>query len=118
MFEDDTETEVMYLVEAEDGLCRGISSSPEGPIEYHLHNVHSPTLCEERNCAIHNNPSLHPLSMEPLVWDDATAAVKRQCVHGVLHPDPDDLGYRKTIGMYEMYLIHQCDGCCGLEQPR
>ena len=114
---DELEEEVLYLIQTESGLYNGIASNPEGPAEYHLLNVHNEKLCAPRNCAIHNNPSLHPLTMEPLVWDDEWVAVKRQCVHGLIHPDVDDLGYRKTVGQYYVYLKHDCDGCCGLEQP-
>ena len=110
--------EIIYLVQTEDGTYSGLSYDPDGKPKNRLMGVHKIFQCEERNCAVHDNPSLHPLTMEPLVWDDETAAVKRQCSHGLIHPDVDDMNYRKTVGQYYLYLEHKCDGCCGLEQPQ
>lgn len=109
--------EIHYLVQTKFGNYDGISGDPNTSAEHHLIGVHRAQLCEPRNCAIHNNPSLHPLTMEPLVWNPETSAVQRQCSHKVIHPDVDDLNYRKTVGQYYLYLEHDCDGCCGLEQP-
>lgn len=108
-----------YLVpDPETGYYTKVSLTPHGESIYTLHYVHSSKQCEGRNCVIHNNPSLHPLTMEPAVWNDEETAVERVCVHGVVHPDVDDLDYRKTVGQYYVYLEHECDGCCGLEQPK
>lgn len=110
------EDETVYLIQDEETEAYiGLSNTPDGPIQTFLVGVHKVFVCEDRHCAIHNNPSLHPLSMEPLVWDNNGAAVQRQCVHGVIHPDFDDLEYRKTVGQYYLYLDHDCDGCCGLD---
>ncbi len=112
------ESTTTYLVfDERTGMYTGLADNPNKGPEARLISVHKLSQCEQRNCAIHDNPSLHPLTMEPLVWDEVYVAVKRQCVHGVIHPDVDDLGYRKTVGQYYLYLEHDCDGCCGLEQP-
>jgi hypothetical protein len=114
MSEEDYEN--LYLVQdPKTGNYDQISTCPDCKPMMRLFNTHNPKLCEGRNCTIHNNPSLHALTMEPLVWDEETAAVKRQCIHGFIHPDIDDLEYRKTVGQYHSYVSHDCDGCCGIE---
>lgn len=42
--------------------------------------------------------------------------MERLCKHGIGHDDPDDLEYRKSVGM-EASGIHGCDGCCGADFP-
>lgn len=112
------EPERLYLLQnPETGWYTQLSLYKDKMPLYNLMNVHPIQHCEIRNCAIHNNPSLHQLTEEPLVWDEEWAAVQRECSHGMVHPDMDDLGYRKTVGQYHVFLAHECDGCCGLEQP-
>lgn len=113
----DEEQERLYLLQdPETEWYTKLSLHKDKMPLYNLMRVHDISLCQPRNCAIHNNPSLHQLTEEPLVWDDDWAAVKRECVHGLVHPDVDDLNYRKTTGQYHVFLPHNCDGCCGLDQ--
>lgn len=84
-----------------------------------LHNgealyTHPETACEGQTCSIHN-PSDHSMKHFPQHWRNDRNLMERLCPHGVGHPDPDDLDYkRRTRGDefagYEG--IHGCDGCC------
>lgn len=77
--------------------------------------VHSKKECRGRFCVIHN-PSEHPLSKAPLLWREDRGFMERLCPHGIGHPDPDDLAYKKSIlgDHYEAFSFdtHGCDGCC------
>jgi hypothetical protein len=76
--------------------------------------VHMPTACEGRACCIHN-PSMHVLDTAPLTWRSDTRTMERVCPHGIGHPDPDDLAWKRVeLGDDEAwgFGIHGCDGCC------
>jgi hypothetical protein len=65
-------------------------------------------------------------------WRDDRKLMERICPHGVGHPDPDDLAYKKTVfekqakelfdneknrkeyvkDLLKIESIHGCDGCC------
>lgn len=72
--------------------------------------VHDNDDCRGRNCCIHW-PSPHPLADRPLNWRGPWIGMERICEHGIGHPDPDDLAYRKSIGA-PLHTVHGCDGCC------
>jgi hypothetical protein len=80
---------------------------------------HDPTVCvNDPTCAIHK-PSEHPLNTAPLMWrsDWGIGFLERICVHGVGHPDPDDLAYKRRTWGADLYHrtaldVHGCDGCC------
>jgi hypothetical protein len=38
--------------------------------------------------------------------------MERICPHGVGHPDPDDLEYKRKQGLPDAAGIHGCCGCC------
>jgi hypothetical protein len=38
--------------------------------------------------------------------------MERICPCGVGHPDPDDLAFKKRMGMDDSEGIHGCCGCC------
>lgn len=59
-------------------------------------------------CCVHA-PSAHPLSREPLRFNNLSGVMWRLCAHGELHPDPDDLKIRFRFDLG----VHPCDGCCG-----
>ena len=80
-------------------------------IEFQLQNVHSPDLCEDRGCAIHNHPSDHPLKDAPLNWRVGSGVLERICVHNVGHPDRDASHYLESQRLGYM-SVHGCDGCC------
>lgn len=87
-------------------------SLPDGAV---LVNVHPATACEGRGCPIHH-PSQHRMRLWPLIWRDDRKLVERACLHGIGHPDPDDLAYRRRMFHSEEDAqadgVHGCDGCC------
>lgn len=49
------------------------------------------------------------------LWRDDRALMERLCPHGVGHPDPDDIEFkRRVLGVKraKTEAIHGCDGCC------
>lgn len=76
--------------------------------------VHSKENCKSKNCCIHN-PSDHVMKDFPTHWRADRGLMERICPHGVGHPDPDDLSYKKMIrgeAFVKYESIHGCDGCC------
>lgn len=80
-----------------------VVSTATGPLMTHHVND-----CAGPNCCTHN-PSDHPLRDAPLNWRGHV--MERLCPHGIGHPDPDDLAYRRSTGR-EAHGTHGCDGCC------
>ncbi len=78
--------------------------------------VHSESDCYSEFCCIHN-PSNHKTKNWPTHWREDRGIMERMCTHGVGHPDPDDIAFKKAIakdygrGDYDAG-IHGCDGCC------
>lgn len=81
----------------------------------HILHAHGPELCkDDPACCIHK-PSDHPLRHAPLQWRADLGLMERRCPHGIGHPDPDDLAFKKrTMDDYDDYAfgVHGCDGCC------
>ena len=75
-----------------------------------LRNVHSRKQCEGRGCSIHH-PSDHHMKDWPTWWRQDRGFMERVCEHGIGHPDPDDMAYRRSRGLSDR-SIHGCDGCC------
>ena len=73
--------------------------------------VHSKEQCKGRHCVIHN-PSDHPLKNAPTHWRSDRQMMERICVHGVGHPDPDELAHRARNNLPDSNGIHGCCGCC------
>lgn len=78
-----------------------------------LHNgdiltIHDLEACAGQACSIHN-PSEHALNAAPLYWRGHV--MERICPHGIGHPDPDDLDWRRRTGQ-PANGVHGCDGCC------
>lgn len=73
--------------------------------------THHPFRCEGRGCVVHH-PSDHPLTSWPVVYRADKGFSERICLHGVGHPDPDDVEYGRSIGQ-DWWGVHGCDGCCG-----
>ena len=76
--------------------------------------VHLPEACDGQTCCIHN-PSSHALDTAPLNWRSDMRTMERVCQHGIGHPDPDDLAFkRRALGEDQAwgFGIHGCDGCC------
>jgi hypothetical protein len=79
-----------------------------------LVNVHTIDQCHGQDCCIHN-PSNHYMADWPYRWDSITKLMLRRCRHDFLHPDPDDLAFRRRRHGLERAAIkalHDCDGCC------
>jgi hypothetical protein len=68
---------------------------------------HSPIRCLGQACTIHR-PSNHHMVEWPQVYRHDVQVMQRRCVHGVDHPDPDDL----KVVMDNALAEHGCDGCC------
>lgn len=84
---------------------------PDGTV---LLNVHTQDTCAGQPCCIHN-PSNHHMAQWPGDWDNTFKQMWRQCPHGLVHPDPDDLQYlRRMHGDAEaaVAFMHHCDACC------
>jgi hypothetical protein len=79
-----------------------------------LYNVHERTDECEKGCVIHS-PSAHSMTTFKRLYRSDRGLMERICPHGIGHPDPDDLRYKKTIMSkedYEAESVHGCDGCC------
>lgn len=85
---------------------------PEGKVM----RTHSRSRCAGDICSVHN-PSDHPLKDAPRNWRSDRGLMERMCAHGIGHPDPDDLAYkRRTMDPQDYanhaYGVHGCDSCC------
>lgn len=74
-------------------------------------NVHDPARCEGRGCVIHH-PSDHHMRSWPTHWRADRYLMERMCLHGVGHPDPDDVAYQDSVMPERAAGVHGCDGCC------
>ncbi|KQO98893.1 hypothetical protein [Leifsonia sp. Leaf264] len=78
--------------------------------------THARSQCSGTPCCLHA-PSDHPLTGSPMSWLDDRMMMERICEHGIHHPDPDDLDYKRRVLNPALYLAgdyetHDCDGCC------
>jgi hypothetical protein len=75
--------------------------------------AHSRRYCTGRHCCVHN-PSDHSMAGFPQHFRMDRALMERICPHGIGHPDPDDLAYKRmAAGTDEITdAVHGCDGCC------
>ena len=73
--------------------------------------VHDREKCKGEFCSIHN-PSNHIMKDWPTHWRDDRGLMERICEHGVGHPDPDDLAFKRRHGLDDSEGIHGCCGCC------
>lgn len=76
--------------------------------------THRAEDCSGGGCAFHG-PSDHALKDAPTVWKMdgpfEEGRLFRQCEHGTIHPDRDDVNFRRrTFPFYRP--LHNCDGCC------
>ena len=68
----------------------------------------------EQGCVIHK-PTGHSMVLFPTLWREDRGLMERICPHGIGHPDPDDIAFkRRTKGETHAHNegIHGCDGCC------
>lgn len=86
------------------------------PVEDVYMYVHHPSKCEKQPvCGIHQ-PTPHHMSTWPRLWRSYEKMMYRRCPHGYLHPDPDEVAYRKWSGKG---TIHFCpDDCCLTEEDK
>jgi hypothetical protein len=73
--------------------------------------VHDKEKCAGEFCSIHN-PSDHIMKDWPTHWRDDRGMMERICEHGVGHPDPDDLAFKRRHNLGDSEGIHGCCGCC------
>jgi hypothetical protein len=69
-----------------------------------LYNVHDRRKCWGPNCPIHA-PSTKARLIGKLKWRTDSGFFERICIHGIGHPDPDQV-------LQDGEGIHGCDGCC------
>lgn len=83
-----------------------------------LHH-HGLSMCEGRNCVIHN-PSDHHMREWVISWDfsDYPVRAMRICEHGVHHVDPDHIGWLKTWMAPEIIEKNTCEGIDRYRYPR
>ena len=77
---------------------------------------HTPFACEGRVCSIHRPP--HPLVNAPMHWRADKQLMERTCAHGIGHPDPNDLAFKRVShgdAVADTLGVHGCDGCCTKE---
>lgn len=76
--------------------------------------VHLESVCEAP-CPVHA-PSDHPMQDFPLIWRDDRSMFERACAHGMGHPDPDDLAFKRKVMRAEDYRARDygTHGCCGV----
>lgn len=77
--------------------------------------VHDTAQCAGEPCPIHN-PSDHVMRGFPTHWRGDRWLMERICPHGIGHPDPDDIAFKKMLkgkAFAESESVHGCDGCCG-----
>lgn len=84
--------------------------------------VHSRADCKGEHCVIHN-PSNHKMRDWPTHWRWDRYLMERICPHGIGHPDPDDLAFKRDVLHKDAEWIHYeaahgCDGCCGEEDDK
>lgn len=80
--------------------------------------VHSKASCKGEHCVIHN-PSDHPMRDFPTYWRTDRALMERICPHGIGHPDPDDIEFKRQLKGDEYAAnesVHGCDGCCSTRE--
>ncbi len=82
----------------------------DGAKQYTLKNVHGHRQCGGRVCIIHK-PTGHHMRDWPLLWRDDRNIWERICLHGVGHPDPDQIPYWEESNQ-SWQTIHGCCGCC------
>ena len=81
-------------------------------------NLHPASACADRDSCVIHRQSDHNMRAFQLRWrtaqvyDIKPSHFERICPHGIGHPDPDDMGYWRSVGEESMG-VHGCDGCCG-----
>src|SRR5687767_8816559 len=66
--------------------------------------VHAEKRCQAP-CPIHA-PSDHPLNQHDLHWRSDRRMFERLCDHGIGHPDPDDLAYKRKVLFWSEFDRH------------
>jgi hypothetical protein len=69
--------------------------------------------CIGRQCCIHN-PSDHHMRDWSQHFRPDRVLTERICPHGIGHPDPDDLYFKRLMAGTDDVpdTVHGCDGCC------
>lgn len=84
--------------------------------------VHTKEECRAPEACVIHNPSNHSMRDFPTHWRGDRYLMERICSHGVGHPDPDDIAFKRASAKTtadHMNLkyegVHGCDGCCLLK---
>lgn len=67
---------------------------------------HDELSCRGEHCTLHNRSEHHMRSF-PQHWRSDRGLIERICLHGIGHPDPDEIELNKNARG-----VHGCDGCC------
>lgn len=103
--------------QAEQDACERTYTTGTGQDISHVHQETG--ACTEYGCVIHA-PSDHAMSEFPTHWRDDRGLMERICPHGIGHPDPDDLEFKRRMygtDYANTESVHGCDGCCHGEDP-
>lgn len=73
--------------------------------------VHELKDCKGEHCVIHK-PSEHSMRDFPTHWRSDRGLMERICPHGIGHPDPDDIEFKRALRGDGFESVHGCDGCC------
>lgn len=65
-------------------------------VGYTLNRTHSADKCEGRACILHN-PTDHHMRHWPLLWNEVTGRLERQCPHGERLCDPDQYEFVRSL---------------------
>lgn len=74
--------------------------------------VHEKKDCKGEHCVIHN-PSDHPMRSFRTHWRDDRKLMERICPHGIGHPDPDDIAFKRRVRGDKFADLEMIHGCCG-----
>lgn len=78
-----------------------------------LLTVHGKDVCTGPPCVIHA-PSDHKMKNFPTHWRSDRALIERICPHGIGHPDPDDIEFKRKLKGDEFARQESVHGCCGI----
>jgi hypothetical protein len=74
--------------------------------------THKKQDCKGEWCTIHKR-SDHAMRSFPQDFRYDSMLMERVCLHGIGHPDPDDI--KLTGPNAWAQAVHGCDGCCGMD---
>ena len=70
---------------------------------------HSARHCDDNPTCPTHNPTEHHMRRWPQFHGSRSSLTLRECPHGRLHPDPDDVRWGNAR---QEHIDTECDGCC------